>query len=288
MGKEYNKIGCKYLIFGNGYLGNKFNNFLKDSIVSDVRINNALSVESEINKYSPDLVINCVGKTGKPNVDWCEDHKLETLESNVLVPVYIMQACQKLNKKMVHVGSGCVYEGDNNAEGFSEDDEPNFYGSFYSRTKILSEKILKDFNVLQIRIRMPVDSEPSPRNLLTKLLRYNKIINVKNSISVVGDVLRVTKELMDKNQTGIFNVVNNGTITHEELLNIYEEISGKKLNYEKISLEILDSMTKARRSNCVLSIKKVENLGITIPDVKSAVTKCIKTYVGNEKMGDKK
>ena len=29
-------------------------------------------------------VINCAGKTGRPNVDWCEDHRPETVMSNVV------------------------------------------------------------------------------------------------------------------------------------------------------------------------------------------------------------
>ena len=274
-------MACKHLIFGNGYFGKRFNGFFSESCISEARIFGKQDVAAEIEKHKPKFVINCIGKTGRPNIDWCEDHKMETMQGNVTVPLLIVEACQEAGVKMVQLGSGCIYEGDNGGKGFGEEDEPNFFGSFYSRTKRLSEKTLKEFDVLQIRLRMPIDSEPNPRNLIEKLLKYNKIISVPNSISVVGDTLRITKELMEKGETGIFNAVNKGTINHEEILNIYSEASGKKHEFEVISLNDLDGITKAGRSNCVLSTKKLENIGIEVPEVKGAVKKCLTEYVEN-------
>ena len=167
-------------------------------------------------------------------------------------------------------------------QSFTEEDVPNFEGSYYSRTKFISEKILSDFDTLLIRLRMPIDGRPGPRNLLTKLLRYKQIVNIPNSITVIDDLLSITKQLMDKNQTGIFNVVNKNPITHGELLKIYEEISNKKLDYELIDPESLDQITLAGRSNCVLSTEKLENLGIEVPETNGALKKCITQYVGEE------
>ena len=48
----------------------------------------ALSLDEQ-----PDIVINCAGKTGHPNVDWCEDHKMETLRSNVTGPLVLLEEC---------------------------------------------------------------------------------------------------------------------------------------------------------------------------------------------------
>lgn len=272
----------KYLIFGNGYLGNKFNEFLEDSELSKIRINSIIDVKTEIEKYNPEVIINCAGKTGKPNVDWCEENKIETLQGNILVPIYLAIACKELNKKMVHIGSGCIYYGIHGGQSFTEEDVPNFEGSYYSRTKLISEKILNDFEVLMIRLRMPIDGHPGPRNLLTKLLRYKQIVNIPNSITVIDDLLSITKQLMDKNQTGIFNVVNKNPITHGELLKIYEEISNKKLDYKLIDPNSLNKLTLAGRSNCVLSTKKLENLGIKVPETKDALKKCIIQYVKEE------
>ena len=251
----------KYLILGNGYIGNKLCNYFKDvasTAITGSRIFSKTDVLDLIDFYKPEIIINAIGKTGSPNIDWCENHKEVTLESNVLVPICIALACKEKGIMMVHIGSGCIYNGTSDIS-FTEEDVPNFYGSYYSRTKILAESALKELdNILQIRIRMPIDSDDSPKNLINKLLKYHKIISIPNSITVVPDFLKATKELLDKKVTGIFNVVNKGYSTHAVILETYLNIRHKKKAYEVINLEELDQLTIAKRSNCVLSIGKLE------------------------------
>ncbi|MFA5930748.1 MAG: sugar nucleotide-binding protein [archaeon] len=230
----------------------------------------------EIKKFSPNFVINCAGKTGRPNVDWCEDHKKETLDSNVFLPLNLAKACEKTGSNLVHIGSGCVYEGDNNGIGFSETDPPNFYGSFYSITKLLSEELLKEHNPLQLRIRMPIDTEMGPRNFITKISTYKKVINIQNSMTIIEDMLEATEILMKKKKTGIYNIVNPGTISHKEILQMYTQLINPNHKYETISLEELHSFTKAKRSNCVLNSKKIES-EIKLPNIKTQIEKILKT-----------
>ncbi len=282
LGGEHFNMKIKYLILGEGYFGKKFKDFLEDSVLSEKKINNLDDALGEIKKFDPEFIINCIGKTGRPNVDWCEKNKSATFNSNVAVPVYLAIASKELGKRLVHLSSGCEYEGDKGGEGFNEEDKPNFDGSIYSISKTLSEEMLKNFdNVLQVRLRMPFDDVPHDRNLITKLLRYNKVLVAPNSLTYVPHFLKITKKLMDEKATGIFNVVNKGTITHDEILKTYEKFSGKKLNYTTISPEELDKMTAARRSNCVLSTKKLESF-VEIPSVIEAVESCLKNYIKNE------
>lgn len=272
----------KYLIFGKGYIGNKFKEFLGDEAqISDVRLEDYSEVKAEIEKQEPLVVVNCAGKTGRPNVDWCEDHKTETLFSNVTAPLILARACQELGIYMVHVGSGCVYEGYKNGEGFSEDDDPNFFGSFYSKTKAWSEKMLNEFPILQLRLRMPLDGEPGERNFITKITKYPKVISIPNSVSVIEDFLQVGKALMDKKSTGIYNVTNEGTINHQEILDMYKEIVDPNYSYELFSVEEMEKITKAKRSNCGLSTKKLEAEGIKIRPVKEAVRDALYKYKEN-------
>ena len=59
----------------------------------------------------PDVLINCIGKTGRPNIDWCEDHKSETYTSNVIIPLLIAEWCEENSVHLINVGSGCIYFG---------------------------------------------------------------------------------------------------------------------------------------------------------------------------------
>lgn len=266
------------LVVGNGYLGKQFAEYfgatlLSRKILCRYDISHALDLER------PDFVINCAGKTGRPNIDWCEHNKEETFYSNVVLPSYILQACNIHAAKMVHIGSGCVYQGDNDGYGYSEGVRPNYEDSYYSWTKVVSEKFLSDHDVLQLRLRMPVNNKPDPRNLLTKLLGYKKVVLARNSITYIPDLLFAARSLMNKNASGIFNVVNKGSITHPEILETYRQASGKDISYECISPEELDAITLAPRSNCILSIKKLEDAGVLMRSAQIAIHDCVKEYV---------
>jgi len=273
----------KVLIFGNGYMGNKFHSRMPGSVISKADIADPVAVRAALKEHSPDAVLNCAGKTGKPNVDWCEDHKPETFHSNVLGPLNLADVCLAEGVYLAHLGSGCVYEGDNAGKGFFEDDAPNFGGSYYSRTKAASEQPLRDFPVLQVRLRMPFDSEPGPRNLITKLAAYPNIINVPNSISNTDEFITATLKLMEKRRTGIYNVTNPGPVTQKEIIDAYCELVEPGHKYKIISLDELYTFTKAKRSNCVLSSKKLEAEGIRLRPVMQAVRETLAEYAKNLK-----
>ena len=262
----------KYLIFGKGMIGGKFDSLLEDTHLSGVNICDEEKVKEEIEKVNPDVVINCAGKTGRPNIDWCEDHKIETLNSNVKGLFVLLKSCQELGKYLVQIDSGCVYKGDNEGKGFNEEDEPNYFGSFYTRSKIIGQKLLKEFdNVLVLRIRFPVFSESNERNYLDKILKYNKIIDVKNSITIFDDFLEATKYLMENKKMGFYNVVNPGVISPAEILEVYKEVVDSSHSFEIISLEELYTFTKAERSNCVLNSDKLQK-EFPLKDIKERIS----------------
>lgn len=276
----------KYLIFGNGFLGNKFLNYLPDSTIAEGRINTINDVYMQIDKYNPDIIINCIGKTGIPNVDWCEYHREETFFSNVTIPAFIAEACQERKKYMVHLGSGCIYQGDNNGSGFDEYNSPNFFGSYYSKTKIFAEDILSEYvrsaSILTIRIRMPIDCKPHNRNLIDKLVGYRQVIgDVKNSVTCIPDLLRIGKELMDRRVIGTINIVNDGVITHKQILTMYKNIVDTSYELpEFITIEEFERsrLVMAERSNCVLVNERLKELGIEIREVHEAVRDCLEKY----------
>src|ERR1700676_773228 len=57
------------------------------------------------------ILINCLGKTGRPNIDWCENNKEETYNSNVILPLMIADWCKQNDTHLIHLGSGCIYYG---------------------------------------------------------------------------------------------------------------------------------------------------------------------------------
>lgn len=260
----------KILVFGaNGFMGGLFLQAFEGSIGSTVDIADQAAVRAEIDRVQPDVVINAAGKTGKPNVDWCEDHKMETLRANVTGPLLLAEEAEKRGIRLVHMSSGCIYAGDNGGRGFTEDDAPNFGGSFYARTKSWSDQMLRDFpHVLQLRVRMPFEGSTHPRTLIGKLVKYNRVLDAANSISYVPDVLATAQTLIEKGATGTYNVVNPGIISPFEIMTLYKEIVDPSHAFEKLTLDDLPQVTKAGRSNCMLSSDKLTHEGIILPPIR--------------------
>ncbi len=283
----------KYLIFGAGWLGHKFKEYLgEDANLYTGRINDILDIITIIGYVKPEIIINCIGKTGGPpynNIDWCEGHKEETFFSNVTVPTYIAEVCRELGIRMVHIGSGCIFSTYDYLGRYEEHcdwDVPDFLGSFYSRTKIYSEQILDYDNVLQLRIRMPIDNMPGKRNLIDKLIGYKQVIgDVRNSVTYIPDLLRISKELMDRKEMGIFNVVQKGYITHREILEMYKDIVDNGfIMPEFISEQQFEKsgLTIAKRSNCILTTQALDGIGIKVRDVRESIRDCLENYKKNK------
>ncbi len=275
----------KGLVFGAGYMGKRISDRFGYKL-SNLRINFDedpewdVKLEKLVKDHKPDLIINAIGKTGRPNIDWCEGHRQETLHGNVTVPLLLGEFTHRKGIYFVHIGSGCIYEGYNQGKGFSEKDEPNFYGpQFYAKTKIISENLLSILdNCLQLRIRMPIDNRPDERNLIDKLTKYPKVIDIPNSMTTVPHMLEALGILVEKKRTGIYNTVNSGTISAKEIMELYKEHVNPNHKFEVMELYELNSITKGTRSNCMLNNNKILDEGIEMPEIHYAVKGCLQEY----------
>lgn len=259
----------KILLYGRtGWIGNQmlnlFQNDSKDIICSSVRLNDYTGMIQELDEVNPTHVLLCAGLTGRPNVDWCEDNKEQVLNVNVIGTSVLASECFKRNIHLTYFGTGCIYEYDKkhppySGKGFKEEDKPNFEKSYYSKTKILTEKILKEFsNVLILRIRMPLsDRITDSRNFITKITKYEKVVNVPNSMTVLTEFLPIAQDMMYNRKIGVYNFTNPGYITHNSILSLYRKHIDNSFTWENFSLEEQSKILKAGRSNNELNVDKL-------------------------------
>lgn len=242
-------------------------------------ISNVSRVQDVLRYEKPDVVINCAGKTGRPNVDWCETHRDETCRSNTVGPLVLAEECARANAYLLHLGSGCVFYGPSpHPGGWRENDFANPV-SFYSRTKYAADLVLSELpNVAVVRLRMPIDGKPNPRNLITKLAGYRQVIDVENSVTVVKDLVRVVQDLIERRAVGVFHACNPGTLRHTELLRLYKEIVDPGHEYELIGEEELTQrgLAVAARSNAILA--STRHLGVDMRPVDEAVRDAMTEY----------
>jgi 3,5-epimerase/4-reductase len=256
---------------GRGYLGGYFRGLYPDAITPELDVTDRAAVAAALERHRPEVVINCAGKTGRPNVDWCETHKAETLRANVTGALVVLEECLARGVYLVHLSSGCIYAGDNGGRGFSEDDAPNFSGSFYSRTKAWSDQILRDFPALTLRIRMPFDGTTAERNLVMKLRKYRRVLTERNALTYLPDFLRAAAGLIERRATGLYNVVNDGAISPYEVMTRYKALVDPGHSFEPLDVDRLGEVTAAGRSNCLLDTTKLRSAGLGLQPVEQAV-----------------
>ena len=268
----------KTIIFGpRGFLGSAFAQAIPNAISVQTNICDRQALSNVLDYYQPDIVVNCAGKTGLPNIDWCETNKLETLQANTTGPLVLLGECMARGVYLVHIGSGCIFEGDNEGGGFTEEDAPNYHGSYYSRTKIIADSVLSEFPVLILRLRMPIDNRVHRRNLLCRLPTYDRVLDVQNSFTYVPDFIDSACHLIRKRMTGIFHIVNPGTVSPYEIMIRYKAIVDSTHSFERLTLNDLGDLVSTGRSNCQLSTEKLESVGLKLQPIETALDSALRS-----------
>jgi dTDP-4-dehydrorhamnose reductase len=270
------------LVLGAGFLGERLAQSLPFAMLArGVDISDRPAVLAALKEHRPASVVNAAGKTGRPNVDWCEAHPVETMRSNVVGPAVLADACAELGVHLLHIGSGCIFYGPSPSPGgWREDDFAN-PSAFYSRTKYAADLVLSRLpNVAIVRLRMPIDVQPGPRNLITKLAGYSQVVDVENSVTIVPDLIEVLAALVERKATGIFHATNPGPVRHAQLLGLYREYVDSSHQFTLIREgELVDRGLAVRaRSNCILSSGRLEALGIHMRPSEVALPDVVRRY----------
>lgn len=137
----------KFLIYGRtGWIGGLLGRQCEEHGISYVygtgRLENRSQLEDDIETAAATHVFNAAGVTGRPNVDWCESHKVETIRANVVGTLTLADLCRERGLVLINYATGCIFEYDDAHQlgsevGFKEEETPNFVGSFYSKIKAM-------------------------------------------------------------------------------------------------------------------------------------------------------
>ena len=220
---------------------------------------------------------------------------VENVRDNLFSPIVLALLAQKHDIHYTYMGTGCIFtydddeleymsdkddgavwidehrdrrglgageEGSGDRLGvykFTEDDHPNFFGSSYSTVKGYTDRLMHLFpNVLNVRIRMPITADYNPRNFITKILKYKKICSVQNSMSVLPELLPIMVNMAEKGRIGTINLVNPGTISHNEILYLYKLYIDPTFTWSNFSIEEQQKVLAAGRSNNHLDTTALE------------------------------
>lgn len=276
----------KILLFGHrGQVGNALQKTLPSDFHlfhSDIDITEPPSLQNEILRIHPDIIINAAAYT---HVDNAEMDKDTAYEVNGISPLRMAEWAKKINALLVHYSTDYVFDGDGFAP-WTEDDTPspiNTYGS----TKLEGDNHIIKSGCRYLIIRTSWVYGEAGNNFIKSICQQAKI---KDNISVVCDQIGVPTSATFLAQTtykmieetirnerliGLYNVVPRGETSWAN----YAELIIKKLELSS-SIHITPVLSKdypqiaKRPLNSRLNTEKLQkNFSFHLPDWKEDVIK---------------
>ena len=167
------------------------------------------AVKEILTSLKPDVIIH---PAANPNVEYCEEHPMETWQVNVEGSKNIIETAREIGAKFVYFSSDYVFDGTNGP--YSEDDVPNPINE-YGLQKLAVEKLVANSldNYLIIRITVVYGWERSGKNFVVGLinnLKKGRSMKVPcdqiGSPTYANNMVQAVKELIEADKTGIYHV----------------------------------------------------------------------------------
>lgn len=280
---------------GHGYVGSAFQRCLsRNGLPFEVVSRRSLDYSDPdtltrfLIEHRPMFLINAAGYTGRPNVDACELHKTECLAGNAVLPGVIRAACERADVPWGHVSSGCIFTGTKpDGTGYSETDSPNFSFrqnncSFYSGCKALGEELLRGAEHCFVwRLRIPFNQVDSPRNYISKMMRYERLLDATNSLSQLDEFAEACVACwVRKVPFGLYNLTNPGSVTTREVVELIRKygLSSKQFEFFDSEDQFMSLAAKTPRSNCVLDSSKAVAAELPLSPVMEAIERALKAW----------
>lgn len=229
----------------------------------------ARKTRDAILSHKPDVVIHSAAMT---DVDYCESHKDEALENNVVATKNVVAAANEVGAPLIFYSTDYVFDGKKSGE-YAESDNTGPL-SFYGKTKLLGEEAIlagaQRAIIFRITWLFGIWGRCFPKGILRQAAE-SKEINVVNdqigrptwSWDVAQAMLRVLKRGNDalfKPGTEIYHLGNSGTVHWAD----YARFILKNSGLQDIKINDIPSAKlerpAPRPANSVLALKKASEM----------------------------
>lgn len=248
-------FSIRVLVTGvNGQLGfdvvNRLNELGIEAIGvgrNDFDISNKKETQEYILKIKPDVVVHCAAYTA---VDKAEEEKEKCYSINVEGTRNIVEACKKIDAKMVYISTDYVFDGQGE-EPQSEDKDTNpinYYGYTKEQGELIVKKLLGNYYI----IRTSWVYGKNGKNFVKTMLKFAE---TKDEVNVVNDqvgaptytvdLAEFIVNLLQTDKYGIYHGVNEGYCSWHDFAKIIFEKSN--INIKVNPVETSAYPTKAKR-----------------------------------------
>ena len=268
----------KVLVLGSaGLIGHQVYNYLKDSdnyelhnisyqnkIQDDTVLLDARNEQVFIDKItsiSPKYIVNCIGIL----IDGSNADPENSIFLNSYMPHRLTRLADKINAKLIHISTDCVFSGDKK-EPYIETDEKDGRG-VYAKTKGLGEIISDKHLTLRTSVVGPElknDGEELFHWFMGQsgeVLGYTK--SVWSGVTTI-ELAKAVKWSIDHHITGLYHVTNNSSISKYDLLQLFQKYTKKDINIKPL---IGKDVNKSFIDTRLLMDYKIPSYGQMISDM---------------------
>ena len=238
----------KVLVLGSaGLIGHQVYNYLKDSdnyelhnisyqnkIQDDTVLLDARNEQVFIDKItsiSPKYIVNCIGIL----IDGSNADPENSIFLNSYMPHRLTRLADKINAKLIHISTDCVFSGDKK-EPYIETDEKDGRG-IYAKTKGLGEVVSDKHLTLRTSVVGPELKNDGEELFHWFMGQSGEISGYTKAIwsgVTTTELAKAVKWSIDHHITGLYHVTNNSSISKYDLLQLFQKYTKKDINIKPL------------------------------------------------------
>jgi len=237
---EVFKKSVKYDVFGVAQKKGKYTDIVLDAT-------NFSSLEEYIKEIKPKIVINCIGIL----VSQSQNDISNAILLNSYLPHFLEQLGKKLNFKLIHISTDCVFSGKDGGyiESSFRDGNDN-----YARTKALGEVINNKDLTIRTSIIGP-ELKLNGTGLFDWFLKQNNSINGYTQAYWSGvttlELAKAIMELIEQNITGLYHLCPKEKISKYDLLHLLKRVWEKDIDIEPFEDYTIDKSLVCTRKDFI-------------------------------------
>lgn len=243
-----------------------YNSDLIDCNYAKADLTKREEVKNLILEFYPDIIINAAAFT---NVDLCETERELAWKINVKGIEYISEAARIIDAHIIHISTDYIFDGTKGP--YNENDAPNPL-SYYGRTKLASENVLKMSGILFTILRTnvlygaPGNGKIDFVQWVVNKLKNNEEISIVtdqiNNPTFVDDLVRAINQVIEFKKYGIYNIGGREFLSRFDFtLRIADYFNLNKSLIKSIKTEDLKQPAKRPLKSGLITIKAESQFG---------------------------
>lgn len=206
----------KVLVLGDGLLGSEIVKQTGWDYLSRRKDRISINKISMFCQGQEDVIVNCIG-----NTNTYSDDKKTHMDINFKFVVDLVNACNVLKKKLVHISTDYVYS--NSVQYAKETDIPVHNSTWYGYSKILADGYIENFSNDYLICRMTHKPKPFP---------YDKAwVNQIGNFDYVDNQVKRLVKLITSDVSGTINVGRDAVSMYELAKETKKDVERNECDY---------------------------------------------------------